>query len=159
MTTFAYKETAPAGKIVAAALGPNSATKFADADIGKPVKMGTANNYVLCVAGDEIEGFVTSMEPFTVNSGFSFGSVLVNGRKEVVVGTGTVAVGDLVVADTQAVLGTAGDPKVKKGTAASQSGVTPFAFTERTPNTHLWRVISIVSGTGAVGDKVLIERI
>lgn len=161
MTAFVYSETVPAGKIVSAALGPNSSTTFETDDVGKPVKLGTANNYVLCVDGDEIQGFVTSVEPFTVNSGFSFGGVLLNGRKEVVNGAGQaqLAVGDFVVAYTQTALGTAGTPKVKKGSAASQLTSGNYTYTERSPNTYMWRVISLLSGTGLAGEAVLIELV
>ena len=55
----------------------------------------------------------------------------------------TVVPGDLVVTDTQAALGTAGLPQVQSGA----------------PTTFKWRCIRVITGTGATGDKVLIERI
>lgn len=147
MTAFAFDVTVPVppGSVTSAALGPNSSTKFAQNDVGKLVKLGSAQNYVLCADGDEVEGFVTSVEPFTVNDGFSFGGVQRWGRLEAVVGAeeaGTVAVGEYVVAAAQTALGTAGTPKVKGGT----------------PTKFLWRCIRVKSGTGAAGDTVIIER-
>jgi hypothetical protein len=147
MTTFVFTELVPTEKVLSAALGPNTNTKFADADVGKAVKLGSANNYVLVEAGDEIEGFVTSIEPFTVNNGFSFGGVVVSGRVTAEVGANQgatpMAVGDYVVADAPVALGTAGKAQVKTGT----------------PTKFLWRCIRVVSGTGAAGSMVLLERI
>lgn len=147
MTTFVFTELVPTEKVLSAALGPNSSTKFADADVGKAVKLGSANNYVLVEADDEIEGFVTSIEPFTVNNGFSFGGVVVSGRVTAEVGANQgatpMAVGDYVVADAPVALGTAGKAQVKTGT----------------PTKFLWRCVRVVSGTGAAGSMVLLERI
>jgi len=146
MTTFAFTELVPTEKVLSAALGPDANTKFADADVGKAVKMGTAQNYVAVAAGNDIEGFVTSIEPYTVNSGFSFGGVVVSGRVKAEVGANQgatpMAVGDYVVADTPVALGTAGKAKVKTGTPAK----------------YFWRCIRIISGTGVAGDSVLLER-
>jgi hypothetical protein len=199
------------------------------------VKRGAFQNYELGAQGDEIEGFVLTVEDQTVNDGFSFGSVQRDKRIEAVVGAnqvGTMAVKDFVVADEQVALNTAGAPKVKTGTAGgttttamgdgtAQAGanttitlaagasatddyyngatiqviagtgagqsrvitdyvgstkvatvaawgtnpdntsvytITKQTTTETSPNRFLWRCIRIVSGTGAAGDKVLIER-
>lgn len=148
MTDFVFTELVndPLAQIESACLGPDANNKFGNNDVGKAVKLSTANNYILATAGDEIEGFVEAIEPQTYNSGFSYGTVRRNRRMICQVGTteaGTVGPGDLVVADTQAALGTAGLPTVQTGT----------------PTTFLWRCIRIISGTGASGDKVLIERV
>lgn len=148
MTTFAFSElvNAPLADVVDAALGANSSGKFNAKDIGKCVKMGASQNYVLATGGDEIEGFVATIADFTVNSGFSFGSVQRNKRFIAEVGANqgatAMAVLDLVVADTQVALGTAGAPKVKTGS----------------PTTYKWRVIRRY-GDGTAGTKVLLERI
>lgn len=145
MTTFAFTENVPFDTMISAALGASSGAKFADADVGKAVKLGTANNYVPVAAGNEIEGFVNSIEPFTVNDGFSFGGVKIEGRHTAKVGpaqVSTLNVGDYVVADTPVALGTAGYALVKAGS----------------PTKNLWRCIRIVSGTGVAGDLVLLER-
>lgn len=163
MATFTFSELTedPLAQIESVALGAGS-NEYDSDDVGKAVKLSGANTAVLCVEGDEIEGFITSVEGNTVNSGYSFGSIKRNRRMLAEVGanqSGNITLYGLVVADAQAAAGTAGIAKVKDGTAASQSGTTPFAYTERTPNTFLWRVIRIVSGTGATGDTVLLERI
>lgn len=164
MTAFKYnvKVNSPFADITDAALGAAAGDAWGDAEMGKAVKMGVLNNYVYCVEDDEIEGFVAAIEPTTVNDDFTFGAVQKNKRMLAIVGAneaGTFAIDDLAIADAQIVKGTAGIAQVKKGVAASQSGTTPFAYTERTPNTHLWRCIRIVSGTGVTGDTILLERV
>jgi hypothetical protein len=147
MTTFAFTELVTCNEVVSAALGVSTSTKLNDKDIGKPVKLAAANNYVVCSTGDQIEGFVSSISPETVNDGFSFGGVATEGRftcKLDAAQVGTVAVGALVVAGVSAALGTADAyPLVKTGS----------------PGQFFWRVIRIVSGTGVAGDLVLIENI
>lgn len=149
MTTFAFTElvNSPMADVVSAALGASSSAKLNDNDVGKPVKMGSAQNYVVCSAGDDIEGFVVSIEANTVNDGFSFGSVIRNKRMLAQVDaaqTGTLAVGEYAVAGASSALGTKDTyPKVKEGS----------------PSHFHWRCIRIVSGTGAAGDLVLLEKI
>ena len=127
-----------------------------DADVGKGVKLGAADRYVLAATGDEIEGFLVSVESATVD-GFTFGSIVLAGRKNVTV-EGTVAIGGLVTFGVAIAKGVAltVPAAVKAGVAASQSGTTPFAYTARTPNTHLWRLIS---GAGTTGTPGVIERV
>jgi len=148
MTVFNFTELVqdPLPQIESAALGADADNPFVEADVGKIVKIAASNNYILGTAGDEIEGFVKSIEPYTVNDGWSFGSVQRSGRMTVEVGAteaSTVVPGDLVVCDTQAALGTAGLPQVQSGS----------------PTTFLWRCIRVVTGTGVSGDTVLIERV
>ena len=133
--------------IISAALGAAAGAAYATADIGKFVKLEANSvdaNYVAVADGDDLEAHITSVEPFTVNDGFKFGSVQKNGRAWVInADAGAVVVGDYVVAAAQTVaIGTAGLTKVKKG-----AGV---AFK--------WRVIAL-KAAGAVGDEVLIERV
>jgi hypothetical protein len=147
MTSFVFTELVPAQTIESAALGVSNAAKFADADVGKAVKFGGANNFVPVAGGDDIDGFVNSISAHTVNGGFSFGGVLREGRMTVEVGANQgatpMAVGDLVVADTPVALGTAGKAKVKTGN----------------PKRAFWTVIRVISGTGAAGSTVLVERV
>jgi len=152
MTNFVFNPVvnAPPPDITSAALGTGPAGLFAQADVGKPVKLGTANNYLLCAAGDEIAGFVFSLEAATVNNGFSFGAVQKNKRfvaKIDAAQLGTLVVGGLVAAGTQAILGTAQTEPVVQG-------LTPVATT-----VHKWQIIRIISGTGVAGDLILIERV
>lgn len=159
MTTFVFTELVPSAKVVSAALGANSSGKFADVDVGKAVKLGTANNYVLCAAGNDIDGFVNTIEPFTVNDGFSFGGVLMEGRIYAKVASdqgGTpMAVGDYVVAGAPTALGTA-----DTGVAGTEPGTAGMGRVKTgAPTRRFWRCIRIVTGTGVAGDVVLLECI
>lgn len=131
--------------VVSSKLGPDAATKYTMTEVGKAMKMAGSGNYVLCADGDEVEGFMDSLEPMT-QDGFSFGGVAnpsSGQRVECKVGGATVLVfGDLIVAGVQAAVGTNSLPVVKKGT----------------PTKFLWRVISLF-GAGAIGSTVVIERI
>jgi len=165
MTTFVYGEsvTDAIKDTISTALGASSSAPFGNNDIGKAVKRGTAQNYVLCADNDAIEGFVAAIEPSTVNAGFSFGSVQRRGRKIAQVGTGeTVTLNGYVVAYTQTALGTAGYPQVApKPAVVVQVDATP-APDEATipmPSPYNWQVIRIISGTGVAGDLVLLERV
>ena len=148
MTVFNYTLLVndPPATVLKTALGPDSSNKLSTIDVGKGVKLSTAQNYVLCADGDEIEGVVDSVSPETVNDGFSFGGIQVNRRVEAIVGTeevGTVDIGELVVAGAQIAAGTAGILRVKSGA----------------PATHKWRCIRHITGTGAAGDKILLEKV
>jgi hypothetical protein len=142
-----------------------------DKEVGKAVKLAGDSRYDLCVAGDGIEAFVDSVNPDTLDN-FSIGSVRQNGRKTVTLdglqatpGTGVVAVGDWVVVGTMVAKGTAiaanTYQKVCKATfqptseAAALTDVNDLIKAAMTP----WRVVAILaSGTGAVGDTAVIER-
>lgn len=152
MTDFAFTDLVndPLSRIESAALGVAAVSKLTINDIGKAVKMAAVSNYVLTAGGNEIEGFVNSIEPFTVNDGFAFGGVKRTGRMIVTVGAaqaGALAVGAAIVSDDQAAVGTAGPTT---GAARVKAG---------SPAIHIWRVIRHLSGTGVAGDSVLIERV
>lgn len=135
--------------VVTDALGNNTG-QYSDTELGKGVVMGAAA-YVAAAKADEIEGIVNTVEHGTRNGGYSWGGVQTKGRAEAIVGasqTGVAAVGDLVVNDTPVANGTAGIIRVF---SAGTGYVAPADFK--------WRVIRILSGTGAAGDSVLIERI
>ena len=134
------------GAIISAALGTPS-VKFTDNERGKPVKLAAADNYVLTAASDEIEAFVETVEPFTVNQGYSLGTVRKGGRVYAKVGANQgatpMAVRDLVVADVQSANGVGDNyARVKTGT----------------PTTFKWRVIRR-EGNGTAGTIVLLERV
>lgn len=148
MTDFVFTEIVndPPARVESAALGVSTSTGLVQADVGKAVKLAANNNYVLTATTNDIEGLVSSVEPFPVNGGFGFGGVQKDGRAIVTVGatqSGALAIGALVVADVQAAVGTAGGCQVQVGT----------------PVSHNWRVLRHVTGTGVTGDLVLIERI
>ena len=155
MAKFQMKELIGTEPITARlGAGSGSANYVTDLEIGKAVKMVGDSQYNLCAAGDLIEGFVTAVETYTADD-FSIGSVQNEGRKRVILdglqatpGTGTCAVGDLVVAGTVTAKGTALTvqcPKVCKATSQAVS-------------LHNWRIVSL-EGTGAVGQYAVIERL
>lgn len=131
--------------ITSAAIGDDTQQAGSEFDIGKAVKLGEDQNYILCVADDEIEGFINTVSPQTVNDGYSFGGI--QRRKRIMAEVGAnqgataMAVGDFVVADAQIAFGTKGVAQVKTGT----------------PTMYLWRVLR-VDGDGTTGTPVLLER-
>lgn len=122
--------------------------EYSDAEINKAVKLGPVSNYLLCVAGDEIDGIIDNIDSGGTEDGFTLGGVArcnAGQRFEAEVGTGSdqLALNDLVVAGVQKPVGTPGMLQVQKGT----------------PALHKWRVMRIMTGTGVVGNKVLIEKL
>jgi hypothetical protein len=144
MTAFVFTDLVDMRAHYSACLGASAAAKLTDNDIGKPVKMGTVQNYVLCADNDEIEGFVGSISPATYNDGFAFGGVWKEGRIAVQA-TGAISIGGYVVAAAQAAIDTKAAGKVKAGTTTR----------------HHWRMIRNITNPGAaavVNDTILIER-
>lgn len=135
--------------------GSGAANRVDDKEVGKAVKLAGESRYNLAAVGDQIEGFVTAVETYTLDD-FSIGSVQAKGLKAVTFdglqgtpGTGTVAIGDYVVAGTPVAKGTALSGPVKVCKATTQTGMY-FA----------WRVVSLgAAGTGAVGTVGVIERV
>lgn len=132
-----------------ACLGVSAAAKLSDFDLGKPLKMAANDNFILCAAGDDMEGFLGAVDPVTFNNGFAFGSVLratpkLRVKGKVAVGSTDAAVGSLLVAAAPSAVGTKDLlPLVQVGT----------------PVLDKWRCITIISGTGAAGSVILMERI
>ena len=149
MSDFVFnpKVNDPFARITEAALGASSGDGWGDEEVGKVVKLGPANNYILASDGDDIEGIVVSIEPNTVNAGFSFGTVQSDRRFQAVLDTGEtgVAVGATVVAGAQEAVGT--QTNGNKPVVATGAGVT-----------HKWRVIRLLTD-GEAGSTVVIERI
>jgi hypothetical protein len=156
------KAPLPPGSVISSPLGDTISTGFAQNDVGKAIKfqagaVGSAIGVleaVLCVDGDPIEGFVSSVEPNTVNEGYSFGGCQVKGQYEVARGATavTIALGDFVVMDgAQAALGTAeANVNVKGYTrlATDLAGI------------PLWQCTQHLVGIGdTAGDILLIERV
>lgn len=153
--------------------GTGAANQYKDSEIGKAVKLVGESRYALCSAGDPIEGFVRSVEVATMDN-YGIGTVMKGRRKRVLAdglqatpGTGTLAIGDYVVAGTMVAKDTAltlnAPQKVCKATV--QPGTTEVAA-DTDVNEHLkvlahpWRVVSLGSaGTGAVGTEIIIERV
>lgn len=135
--------------------GTGAANLLNDKDVNKLVKLVADSRYDLCVAGDAIEGFIQSVDTATTDGYSTGGVVQESGQRKTVTfdgvqatpGTGAIAVGDYVVAGTITAKGTAvQNPKVCKATS-------------QTPGAFAWRVVSILSGTGAVGSVGVIERV
>lgn len=139
--------------------GTGAANQLTDADVGKLVKLVGDSQYGLCAAGNEIEGQLIAANFNAPADGFNLGSVATNGDPlrlkvtfdgvQATPGTGTIALGDYVVAGTPVARGTSLNdayPKVCKATAAGADLV------------YKWRVVSL-DGTGAVGQTGLIERV
>ncbi len=135
--------------IITDALG-TGAGEYDDFEKGKGVQLAAAS-HIAAVKADEIDGIVNTVESGLRNGGYSWGGIQTKGRAEATVGvsqTGNVVVGAYVTNDTPIVNGTAGLIQVF-------SVGTGFVA----PTRHFWRVLRIITGTGAAGDKVLIERI
>lgn len=127
---------------------------FTDKDVGKVVKLIGADTYGLAAAGDPIEGIIVSVETAT-SAGYNVGGIKSDEKAFVTAdglqatpGTGVIVVGDYVLTGTVSAVGTAltDYPKVVKATSQTP---TPFA----------WRVVGFYTGTGAVGQTLVIERV
>lgn len=160
MPKFIMGVNANETKVITARLGAGTgaANWLSDADVGKAVKLAGESRYDLCAAGDEIEGFITSVETGT-HDNFTVGGVQVSGNKNVIcdgsqaAGTGNLAVGDYVVAGAVTAKGTtlgSSYVKVRKATDQAAAKASPFAL----------RVVSLgEAGTGAVGTRALVQRV
>jgi hypothetical protein len=150
--------------------GNAGATPMTQNDQGKFVKLAGDSRYDMCAVGDKIEGVaVTVQDPDKgTYDGYNLGGVQKDGRVSVIcdgsqaAGTGSIAVGDFVVAGTPVVKGTAltTGPKVRKAT--NQPGSVPADLTGAGDQIlvakHGWRVVSL-GNAGAVGDTAVIERV
>jgi hypothetical protein len=113
MAKFLFTPTIYSEKVITARIGGNAAgTRANDYDTGKFVKLGGDSNYVLVSSADAIEGVVTSVET-GVYDGYSLGGVVSKGFVEATAnglqataGTGTLAVGDYVLATAPAAIQT-----------------------------------------------------
>ena len=154
---FNIVETIYSEKVKTVRLGTTGAgNQYGYAEIGKAVKLSGESAYVLCAAGDPIEGIVSSSnlaEQGTVD-GFSIGGIISTGYKEVTFdglqatpGTGVVAIGDYVLTGTVVAKDTALTGPLKVVKATSQA-----------PGAYKARVVSLgQAGTGAVGTVGTVE--
>ena len=146
---FQFRGNLEDGHLTPAQVG-TVASPLVSADAQKSVKYGAQDNVLLCGDGDEISSFLVSVEPTITGDGFKLGNIVeveVGTRHKAVVAAGspTVVAGTtLVVSAAQSASGTADAyPKVKTGT----------------PSIYRWIVRSILSGAGAAGSIVLLERV
>lgn len=157
MAKFTIKPTILSSDVRTVRLGAGSGASnhLTDAEKGKFAKLVGESRYNLVAVGDEIEAVITSVEGGTTDD-FTIGGIASQGYLEVtfdgiqVDGTGTIAVGDIVVAGTPVAKGTAlagAAPKVRKATTAANV-------------VHKWRVVSLgTAASGAAGTTGVIERI
>lgn len=158
MAKFLITPTINSEKVITARLGGNAVgTRMNDKDVGKPVKLGGDSQFVICSAADGIEGVVTSVETGIYDS-YVLGGVVQTGfiyaiarGLQATEGTGTLAVGDYVLAGTQTAVQTAMAkdyfPVVKATDQAAAKALPRCA-----------RVVSLGPvGTGAVDTAVVIE--
>ena len=169
------------GDVTTARLGSasGSANYLDDKEVGKVVKFAGDSRYNLAAAGDAIEGFVSSVNVAPLDD-FSVGGVQKRGKVSVQLdglqatpGTGTVAVGDYVVAGTVSAKGTALPGLVKVCKATAQPGVAVVAADNLIASINAafvtsaaaeknalfaWRVMALIT-TGAVGNSAVIERV
>lgn len=107
----------------------SKATPIVDADKGKAVTLAARSQVNLASEGDEIFGFVSSVESGT-QDGFKIGGVQVNDYADV--DTDSLPVGTRVVVASNPLTGTAGLTKVKAIV------VDPDVYA---PNTYVWVVV------------------
>ncbi|WP_274584086.1 hypothetical protein V9W64_10845 [Neisseria leonii] len=132
------------------ALG-TEAERITDKDLHKAVVLDTTQEGTLKLAadGDEIRGFIESVEPAPTDKGTTFGSVVRHapGVRVWAAGSG-LNKGDKVVAGAQTAAGTANataNPRVDRfGVTQVKSG---------SPTTFVWEVVRVE------GDLVLIEAV
>lgn len=151
--------TAPtdSSKTVRLGAGNTLGDRFDLKEQGKAVKLVAESRYDLCAVGDEIEGFITSVEAATQN-GYSIGGIAQEDLQWATAdgiqgtpGTGTILVGDYVLAGTATAKGTALTQYAKVVKATTQANVKASPYS--------WRVESLGPvGTGAVGTAIVIRR-
>lgn len=115
-------------------------------DIGKPVKLAK-DAVIVCADGDEIYGFIASVEAGT-SGGYSVGGVVCDVGREMHATDedGGLAVGDRVVAGTAVALGTAGVANVVEA-AGTEAG------------NHRWQVVGIETDPSVAAGQVLIRKV
>lgn len=126
-------------------------TPLTDADRGKPVKLVGDAQFDICAAGDQIEGYVSSISNFTAN-GMTVGAVRYiepGNKKEAMIATAGWAIGNYVLADAQAARGTYNDvnqfPRPKVKLTADQAAATIAALTFKL------RIVGVMPGFN-IGD-------
>ena len=112
-------------------------------DIGKPVKL-SGDGVVLCADGDDIYGFIASVEAGS-KGGKSYGAVACDAGREAIAidEAGGLAVGGLVVAGTAVAFGATGIANVKTGS----------------PSVHRWIVIGTEVSPSTAGKEVLLRKL
>lgn len=144
MAKSTFKVLVDERDLITAKLGTDTVANSGDLngnDIGKPLKLTAADTYGLCSDGDQIDGWLYSVEPYTAD-GYAVGTVQVSGRRRVEL-DGNSAIGTIVEAAAN-----------QARTVAPTNGLGVVStHTHVTATRKLWRVIS---GTGLSGDTTCI---
>lgn len=156
MTKHYIQPTVLEDAVIACRLGTSTSDNYSYADVGKVAKLVGESAFGLAAVGDDIEGFITSVE-LAKQEGWSIGGVLPRDRARVTFdglqatpGTGIIAIGDYVVCGSV----------VAKGTALGATWAKVCKATTATNSVYKWRVMSLgTAGTGAVGTVGVIARI
>lgn len=160
---WTFNELANLNDFVSAKLGTNTVANsghLTDADVGKPVKLVATDRYGLCSDGDDIDGFLVSVEPFT-QDGYAFGTVQIGGRKWCKA-DGAITFGYIVEAAAPAAARTAETNNIGKVSVhrayAGVGGASMDTTAELLPVVFAkkWRVIS---GSGDDTTLVLVEKV
>lgn len=144
MSKFTFKAMVDERDTTTAKLGTDTVANGGDLnrnDIGKPLKLVAADTYSLCADGDQIDGFLMTVEDYTAD-GYAVGTVQLGGRIRVEL-DGAVTIGAVVEAAAPAAAKTAETNGLGK-----VSVHTMLATTRK-----VWRNIS---GTGLSGDTTCI---
>lgn len=152
--------TVPDGAAQAVRLGAGNAAinRMGQTEVGKFVRLVGESRYDLCAVGQDIEAAIYAVE-LAPQNGYSIGSIIkapetrmtvVFDGEQATPGTGTVAIGDIVVCGTV----TAKDTALPDGRPRVCAATTPANVV------HKWRVVSLgTAGTGAVGTVGVIEKL
>lgn len=192
MAKFLMTELVDNAEVITARLGGTPAAGnpngYTDKEVGKFVKLSAESRFVLCAAGDPIQGRISSVETAPLD-GISVGGVMPEGFMQVTFdgleatpGTGVVAIDDCVVCGTVVAVGTGLTVPAKVVKATNQpgtvvvstlAGADTAAAIQTVVNAALakvadaegnakfpWRVVSLGSaGTGAVGTTGVIQLV
>ena len=137
-------------------LGNNTgeSATITDKDIGKAVKIVGDSRVAFCAEDDAIQGQLISVEPNQTSGGYKVGTVRAMTSPlfdAVLTGATSVAIGDEVVADDQAAIGT-------------PNGTPPYHVRMRvkkaaTPNGLRLKVVAFQSGNGATGSVLTLSKV
>jgi len=128
-----------------------AAVAINDNDLGKPVKLSAADTVALCAAGEEIYGFIDSVEEGT-DGGDRIVGVVVEGRARVTL-SGSAAVGTLVEGATNTAAGSA----IGQNWGIVQVHVPDITSTTTLRDTTFPKNWRVISGAGTTGTDAVVE--
>lgn len=142
MAKFTFGEYLTQANYVFSTKLGTASPKLTDADVGFPVKLGADSTFIKCVDGDQIEGFISSVETAPIDDR-AFGGVKTGKFLSVTV-YGPIAIGDYLVAETVG--------RVKKAPAVTVGDAT-------TVPKYVWRYVSggVTAGATVVSTGVALR--